>query len=82
MTCWRNAGALAIVKGVIGLAETFQLGVIAKGVETIEQGRRLINLGCDLAQGYGVARPMPPEQISDWIAGWTLPEEWAEMGDG
>ena len=77
-----DASALAIVKGVIGLAETFQLGVIAEGVETLAQGRRLINLGCNLAQGYGIARPMSPEQIPDWIAGWTLPEEWAQMGDG
>jgi diguanylate cyclase (GGDEF)-like protein/PAS domain S-box-containing protein len=68
--------ALAIVQGVIGLSLAFRRGVIAEGVETVEQGRRLLELGCDFAQGYGIARPMPPEQIPDWIAGWTAPVEW------
>ncbi len=73
--------ALAIVKGVIGLSEAFRRGVIAEGVETVEHGRRLLDLGCDFAQGYGVAQPMPPEQMPDWIAGWTSPGAWMGMGD-
>lgn len=77
-----NDEALAIVKGIIGLSAAFGLRVIADGVETVEHGRRLLELGCDLAQGYGIARPMPPEQIPDWIAAWISPEEWAEMGHG
>jgi len=51
--------ALAIVEGVIGLTTAFQRTVIAEGVETVEQGVMLMRLGCDLAQGYGIARPMP-----------------------
>ena len=42
---------------------------------------RLTQLGCDLAQGYGIARPMPPERISAWIAGWGLPRSWADQAE-
>ncbi|MDZ7621417.1 MAG: EAL domain-containing protein [Candidatus Competibacteraceae bacterium] len=52
--------------------------MIAEGVETAAHGRRLLELGCDFAQGYGIARPMPSEQIPDWIAGWTASGAWAE----
>ena len=72
-----DAEALAIVKGVIGLSTAFQIAVIAEGVETVEHGSRLLELGCDLAQGYGIARPMPPEQIPDWIAAWKPPAAWS-----
>jgi len=71
-----DAEALAMVKGVMGLSEAFQREVIAEGVETIEQGCCLLELGCDFAQGYGIARPMPPEQIPNWVAGWISPERW------
>ncbi|MDQ5908566.1 MAG: putative Diguanylate cyclase, partial [Pseudomonadota bacterium] len=71
-----DSDALAIVQGIIGLSLAFRRGVIAEGVETVEQGRQLIDLGCDFAQGYGIARPMPPEQIPDWIIGWTPPSAW------
>jgi EAL domain-containing protein (putative c-di-GMP-specific phosphodiesterase class I) len=72
-----DAEALAIVKGVIGLSDAFHRQVIAEGVETVEHGCRLLELGCDLAQGYGIARPMPPEQIPDWISGWRSPRAWS-----
>jgi EAL domain-containing protein (putative c-di-GMP-specific phosphodiesterase class I) len=71
-----DAEAQAIVQGVIGLSVAFRRGVIAEGVETDAHGCRLMELGCDWAQGYGIARPMPPEQIPAWIAGWTAPEAW------
>ncbi|HAS50751.1 MAG TPA: hypothetical protein DCS21_02985 [Gammaproteobacteria bacterium] len=46
-------------------------------METDAHGTRLMQLGCMLAQGYAIARPMPPEQIPDWIAAWTPPDAWA-----
>jgi len=70
-----DSAALAIVRGVIGLALAFHRDVIAEGVETVEHSRALQRLGCNLVQGYGIARPMPPEQIPGWVAGWTPP--WA-----
>jgi len=70
------------VEGVIGLSVAFHRQVIAEGVETDAHGCLLIQLGCDLAQGYGIARPMPPDQIPAWIAAWTAPSAWTGMGNG
>jgi EAL domain-containing protein (putative c-di-GMP-specific phosphodiesterase class I) len=61
---------LAIVQGVIGLAHAFGRRVIAEGVETLAHGHRLLELGCVLLQGYGIARPMPAEQLPGWIRTW------------
>jgi diguanylate cyclase (GGDEF)-like protein/PAS domain S-box-containing protein len=65
-----DADDLAIVEGVIGLAKAFQREVIAEGVETIEHGVALWQLGCELAQGYGIARPMPAGDIPEWVSNW------------
>jgi diguanylate cyclase (GGDEF)-like protein len=61
---------LAIVEGVVGLAKAFRRKVIAEGVETIAHGVALLQLGCELAQGYGIARPMPAGEIPEWIFRW------------
>ena len=75
-----DAGDKAIVSGVIGLAAAFDRTVIAEGVETIAHARSLLDLGCSLAQGYGIARPMPAEALPEWIDGW--PDNiWASVGD-
>lgn len=67
---------LAIVKGVIALAKSFKREVIAEGVETIEHGTALLQLGCDLAQGYGIARAMPADEIPAWITHWKPDINW------
>jgi diguanylate cyclase (GGDEF)-like protein/PAS domain S-box-containing protein len=67
---------LAIVEGVVGLAKAFKREVIAEGVETIEHGSALLQLGCDLAQGYGIARPMPAGDILEWISSWKADDDW------
>ena len=69
---------LAIVKGVIGLAEAFRRGVIAEGVETVAHGELLLKLGCELAQGYGIARPMPAKDLPAWTATWQPHAAWRE----
>ena len=61
---------LAIVEGIIGLARAFNRKVIAEGVETMEHGARLAELGCDWLQGYGIARPMPAADIPGWVNVW------------
>jgi diguanylate cyclase (GGDEF)-like protein/PAS domain S-box-containing protein len=71
---------LAIVQGVIGLASAFHKHVIAEGVESVANGKKLIELGCDLAQGYAIARPMPGSEIPDWSAAWKSPVEWTRVG--
>jgi diguanylate cyclase (GGDEF)-like protein/PAS domain S-box-containing protein len=70
---------MAIVEGVIGLAEVFRRNVIAEGVETAEHGLLLLNLGCELAQGYGIARPMPADDLPRWLAGWRPEPQWGDV---
>ncbi len=60
----------AIVEGIVGLARAFRRQVIAEGVETAAHGELLLRLGCQLAQGYGIARPMPAEDVPAWVASW------------
>jgi diguanylate cyclase (GGDEF)-like protein/PAS domain S-box-containing protein len=73
-----NPDDLSIVEGVIGLGTAFRLMIIAEGVETIEHSAVLLQLGCDLAQGYGIAHPMPAHQLPDWQATWRPPPAWSE----
>ncbi|MDP2824812.1 MAG: PAS domain S-box protein [Sulfuritalea sp.] len=72
-----NAEDLAIVEGVIGLAAAFHRAVIAEGVETAAHGELLLKLGCDLAQGYGIAHPMPAQELPEWVAQWRPHAVWA-----
>ncbi len=74
-----DADDLAILKGVIGLARAFNREVIAEGVETLAHGQALLALGCELAQGYGIARPMPGSDIPGWARAWTQNADWAEV---
>jgi len=39
----------------------------------------LLQLGCELAQGYGIARPMPASRIAGWLSGWRPDPRWAEV---
>ncbi|QIR76510.1 EAL domain-containing protein [Sulfurospirillum diekertiae] len=57
---------LAIVEAIVGLSKAFDLSVVAEGVETQEHAELLLKHGCELAQGYGIARPMHPDAIIDW----------------
>lgn len=68
----------AIVEGIIELSNTFKRDVIAEGVETLEHSRSLLSLGCELAQGYGIAKPMGVEQLQEWMKSWKAPLEWVE----
>ncbi|MGZ5575541.1 MAG: EAL domain-containing protein [Methylobacter sp.] len=67
---------LAIVQGVIGLAESFRREVIAEGVESIQHGIALMQMGCNQAQGYGIAKPMPASELAAWVQEWEVPEKW------
>jgi EAL domain-containing protein (putative c-di-GMP-specific phosphodiesterase class I) len=76
-----NPEDTAILKSIIGLAAAFQCSVIAEGVETTAHGSALLALGCELAQGYGIARPMPAEQLAAWVSAWRPAPEWLAGGD-
>jgi len=67
---------LAIVEGVIALAKSFKRDVIAEGVETVEHGTALLQIGCELAQGYGIAKPMPASNLPGWISEWKPDASW------
>lgn len=69
----------AIVDGVIRLAAAFNRHVIAEGVETLEHGQALQRLGCRLAQGYGIARPMSAAQLPAWLRDWQERAVWRSL---
>lgn len=58
---------LAIVRAIVGLGHTLGLRVVAEGVESVEEAAMLQAAQCDELQGYLFGRPMPPEEIPDWI---------------
>ena len=66
----------AIVEGITVLSKAFNRKVIAEGVETKEHGFKLIELGCMNAQGYGIARPMPAEELIPWLEEYQPYSEW------
>lgn len=68
----------AIVVGVISLASAFNRKVIAEGVETIEHGTQLLSLGCEMAQGFGIAKPMLPQHIPSWLESWQPDPAWTK----
>jgi diguanylate cyclase (GGDEF)-like protein/PAS domain S-box-containing protein len=72
---------LAIVEGVIGLSETFGCKVVAEGVESGEQAQRLIEIGCDVGQGNGIAEAMPVADVYTWVRAYRNPfpaPQWAD----
>ena len=66
----------SIVHSVLGLASSFDRHTLAEGVETEEHGQVLVELGCEMAQGYAIARPMPAESVPAWLAQWRTPLSW------
>jgi EAL domain-containing protein (putative c-di-GMP-specific phosphodiesterase class I) len=38
----------------------------------------LIELGCEYAQGYGIAKPMPAKELSAWLSSWRPPASWTK----
>ncbi len=67
---------LGLVEGIISLAKIFDMNVVAEGMETPEHGVLLLRIGCDTAQGYGIAKPMPPEELPDWIKNYKPNSSW------
>lgn len=67
----RHREDLAIIESVSSLANIFERTVIAEGMERPEYGAILLHLGCDRAQGFAIARPMPSHEVPFWIAQWS-----------
>jgi EAL domain-containing protein (putative c-di-GMP-specific phosphodiesterase class I) len=62
-----NQGDPAMVRSIVGFAHGLGLSVVAEGVETSLSWKVLREMGCDVAQGYRVAHPMPAEQATQWL---------------
>ncbi|MET0519671.1 MAG: EAL domain-containing protein [Burkholderiaceae bacterium] len=73
-----DAGDRALVAGVVRLAQAFGCEVIAEGVETPEHGAMLLTKGCHVCQGYGIAWPMPGEELPRWIGEWASSTRWLD----
>jgi diguanylate cyclase (GGDEF)-like protein len=65
--------AAAIVRHTVALAHDLGLTLVAEGVEDVVTAERLAGLGCDVAQGYAIARPMPVGDLLEWLAGDRQP---------
>ena len=73
-----NPADLAILESILGLTAAFGRQAVAEGVETIEQGLMLLRLGCEVAQGFGIAQPMPAGEFPAWTASWRPDPRWTE----
>lgn len=66
----RNPANRAILEGSLGMARQLGIRSVAEGVEDREDWDLMRALGCDLAQGYFIARPMPPSALPKWMEEW------------
>jgi diguanylate cyclase (GGDEF)-like protein len=57
----------ALIHSAIDLGHSLGLTIVAEGIETENQAHILTDLGCDIAQGYYYARPMPPDDMTTWL---------------
>ena len=73
MNMHRDPQDAKIVRSVVDLAHNLGLKVTAEGLEEGAAWHLLGELGCDIAQGYWIAKPMPAEQLPQWAAQWTAP---------
>ncbi|TDT15107.1 PAS domain S-box-containing protein/diguanylate cyclase (GGDEF)-like protein [Ilumatobacter fluminis] len=74
-----SPNSLDIVEGVIDLAKAIRRPVVAEGVETFEVGLMLRRLGCQYAQGFGIARPMPADEIAPWVTAFASAPDWHDL---
>jgi EAL domain-containing protein (putative c-di-GMP-specific phosphodiesterase class I) len=68
-----SPGDLAIVRSIIGLAEAFDLQVVAEGVETPAAALTLMRHGCQRAQGYLLSRPLPNNATESLLSAASMP---------
>lgn len=69
---------LAIVEGVVGLSAAFRHQVIAEGVESTDHALLLMEMGCYLVQGFGIARPMPADATLEWLKNFRPDPRWLD----
>ena len=62
-----DAGDEAVVHSTIDLGRNLGLKVVAEGVESEEIWKQLSDLGCDIAQGFFLSRPVPGDELAAWL---------------
>jgi len=67
----RDEDQRRMLAAVLGLADRLGLETVAEGVESVAEHALLAQLGCDHVQGFGIARPMPADQLADWARGYA-----------
>jgi EAL domain-containing protein (putative c-di-GMP-specific phosphodiesterase class I)/CheY-like chemotaxis protein len=70
----RHPRKRAVIEASLDLARKLNLGVVAEGVETVDEWQMLAELGCTYAQGYLIAKPSPGAEMPELIARWRRPE--------
>ena len=65
----------AIVQSVVNLAHRLGIEVVGEGVESVPVWDALAAAGCDVAQGFGIARPMPLADLRGWLTRWDEARE-------
>jgi EAL domain-containing protein (putative c-di-GMP-specific phosphodiesterase class I) len=70
----RHPRKRAVIEASLDLARKLNLGVVAEGVETVDEWQMLAELGCTYAQGYLIAKPSPGAELPELIARWRRPE--------
>jgi diguanylate cyclase (GGDEF)-like protein/PAS domain S-box-containing protein len=63
----KNKGDMAIVQGIIALARAFDRQTVAEGIEIAEHYQTLLDIDCEIGQGYYFARPMPADELACWM---------------
>lgn len=58
---------VTLTESIMWLGRKLSLALVAEGVETPEQLRFLKESGCHFAQGYGLSKPLPPDEFRDWV---------------
>ena len=64
---WHQSTDLALCHAIIAMAHALGMRVVAEGLETEAQNKLLLQDGCDYAQGYWYARPMPAAEFDVWM---------------
>jgi EAL domain-containing protein (putative c-di-GMP-specific phosphodiesterase class I) len=67
MNMSEQADDAVIVRSTVDLGRNLGLDVVAEGVESLELWNRLRDLGCKIAQGYYLSRPLPSDQLLEWF---------------
>lgn len=70
--CATSSTKRSVVEASLALARSLKMRSVAEGVQQRPDWDVLVNLGCDLMQGFFIARPMSEEGLEGWVAQWTL----------